>query len=411
MAEALIGVIGGTGLYQIEGLTDTQETIIDTPFGAPSDAIVTGVLNGVGVAFLPRHGRGHRLMPSEIPSRANIYALKSLGVERAISVSAVGSLRENIRPLDMIVPDQLIDRTVGRPGTFFGDGLIAHVGMADPFCPEMRDILYNSASEMGARAHPSGTLVIINGPQFSTRAESHMYRSWGADIIGMTALPEAKLAREAEMCYSILACSTDYDCWHESAEPVTVEMVVENLMRNTALSKAILADVITRVGPGRGLLLRLRSGECHCDRQCSGHAGSQSQAGHSGKQVHYLILNSRRCFSMARQDPGEPYFRVSLDEAKSMLDGGNAVVIDVRRPDEWAEGHVQGATHIPVDDVLARIDELPQGMDLLFICAQGVRSGLACEMAAAMNFETEQLFNIEEGTAAWIEKGLPAERG
>ena len=187
MAEALIGVIGGTGLYQIEGLTDTKETIIDTPFGAPSDAIVTGVLNGVGVAFLPRHGRGHRLMPSEIPSRANIYALKSLGVERVISVSAVGSLRENIRPLDMIVPDQLIDRTVGRPSTFFGDGLIAHVGMADPFCPEMRDILYNSASEMGARAHPSGTLVIINGPQFSTRAESHMYRSWGADIIGMTA--------------------------------------------------------------------------------------------------------------------------------------------------------------------------------------------------------------------------------
>ena len=252
MAEALIGVIGGTGLYQIEGLIDTKETIIDTPFGAPSDAIVTGVLNGVGVAFLPRHGRGHRLMPSEIPFRANIYALKSLGVERVISVSAVGSLRENIHPLDMIVPDQLIDRTVGRPSTFFGDGLIAHVGMADPFCPEMRDILYNSASEMGARAHPSGTLVIINGPQFSTRAESHMYRSWGADIIGMTALPEAKLAREAEMCYSILACSTDYDCWHESAEPVTVEMVVENLTRNTALSKAILADVITRVGPAQG---------------------------------------------------------------------------------------------------------------------------------------------------------------
>ena len=251
MAEALVGVIGGTGLYQIEGLTDRRETTIDTPFGAPSDDIVTGVLNGVGVAFLPRHGRGHRLMPSEIPSRANIYALKSLGVERVISVSAVGSLREDIRPLDMIVPDQLIDRTTGRPSTFFGDGLIAHVGMADPFCPEMRDILYNSASEMGARAHPSGTFVIINGPQFSTRAESHLYRSWGADIIGMTALPEAKLAREAEMCYSILACSTDYDCWHESVEPVTVEMVVENLKRNTALSKAILADVITRVGPAK----------------------------------------------------------------------------------------------------------------------------------------------------------------
>ena len=252
MSEALIGVIGGTGLYQIEGLTDTKENTIDTPFGAPSDAIVTGTLNGVGVAFLPRHGRGHRLIPSELPSRANIYALKSLGVERVISVSAVGSLREDIRPLDMVVPDQLIDRTTGRPSTYFGDGLAAHVGMADPFCPGLRELLYQSASDMGAHAHPGGTLVAINGPQFSTKAESHMYRSWGADIIGMTALPEAKLAREAEMCYSILACSTDYDCWHESAEPVTVDMVVENLMRNTALSKAILADVITRVRPAEG---------------------------------------------------------------------------------------------------------------------------------------------------------------
>ena len=252
MAEALIGVIGGTGLYQIEGLTDARETTIDTPFGAPSDAIVTGVLNGVGVAFLPRHGRGHRILPSEIPSRANIYALKSLGVEQVISVSAVGSLRENIRPLDMVIPDQIIDRTSGRPSTFFGDGIAAHVGMAEPFCSGLRDLLHKSASDMGAHAYPGGTLVTINGPQFSTKAESHMYRSWGADIIGMTALPEAKLAREAELCYSILACSTDYDCWHESSEPVTVEMVIQNLMRNTALSKAILADVITRVRPTEG---------------------------------------------------------------------------------------------------------------------------------------------------------------
>ena len=251
MTEATIGVIGGTGLYRIEGLQDAEEVYPDTPFGKPSDAIVTGALNGVGVAFLPRHGRGHRLMPSEIPYRANVYALKSLGVERVISVSAVGSLREDIRPLDMIVPDQLIDRTVGRPSTFFGDGLVAHVGMADPFCPEMRERIHRSAVGVGARTHPSGALVIINGPQFSTKAESHMYRSWGADIIGMTALPEAKLAREAEMCYSILVCSTDYDCWHESAEPVTVEMVVENLTKNTAVSKAILADVITRVGPAK----------------------------------------------------------------------------------------------------------------------------------------------------------------
>ena len=281
-----IGVIGGTGLYRIEGLQDAEEAYPDTPFGKPSDAIVTGTLNGVGVAFLPRHGRGHRLMPSEIPYRANVYALKSLGVERVISVSAVGSLREDIRPLDMIVPDQLIDRTVGRPSTFFGDGLIAHVGMADPFCPEMRDILYNSASEMGARTHPSGALVIINGPQFSTKAESHMYRSWGADIIGMTALPEAKLAREAEMCYSILACSTDYDCWHESAgtgdggdgggEPDEEHRCIEGHPGRCD----------NQSGSGPGLLLRLRSGERDRDRQVSGHAGSQGQAGATGGQVH-----------------------------------------------------------------------------------------------------------------------------
>ena len=245
MAEALIGVIGGTGLYRMEGLEGAEEVAVDTPFGAPSDVIVTGTLNGVGVAFLPRHGRGHRLSPSELPARANIYALKSLGVRRVISVSAVGSLREEIRPLDMVVPDQLIDRTLGRPRTFFGEGIVAHVGMAEPYCPELRSALRLSGGRAGATVHDGGTLVVIEGPQFSTKAESHMYRSWGADIIGMTALPEARLAREAELCYAVLACSTDYDCWHESEEPVTVEMVVENLMKNTAVSRAILADVIT----------------------------------------------------------------------------------------------------------------------------------------------------------------------
>ncbi len=245
MAEALIGVIGGTGLYRMDGLEGAEEVVVDTPFGAPSDVIVTGTLNGVGVAFLPRHGRGHRLSPTELPARANIYALKSLGVRRVISVSAVGSLREEIRPLDMVVPDQLIDRTLGRPRTFFGEGIVAHVGMADPFCPDLRSALRVSGGRAGATVHDGGTLVVIEGPQFSTRAESHMYRSWGADIIGMTALPEARLAREAELCYAVLACSTDYDCWHESEEPVTVEMVVENLMKNTAVSRAILADVIT----------------------------------------------------------------------------------------------------------------------------------------------------------------------
>ena len=245
MTEALIGVIGGTGLYRMDGLEGVEEVAVDTPFGKPSDVIVTGSLNGVGVAFLPRHGRGHRISPSEIPARANIYALKSLGVRRVISVSAVGSLREEIHPLDMVVPDQLIDRTLGRPRTFFGEGVVAHVGMADPFCAELRYALGRSADRAGAQVHDGGTLVVIEGPQFSTKAESHLYRSWGADIIGMTAMPEARLAREAELCYSVLACSTDYDCWHESEEPVTVEMVVENLAKNTAISRAILADAIT----------------------------------------------------------------------------------------------------------------------------------------------------------------------
>ena len=251
MAEVRIGVIGGTGLYQMEGLEAVEEVFPNTPFGKPSDIIVTGTLDGVGVAFLPRHGRGHHLSPSEVPSRANIYALKARGVERLISVSAVGSLKEEIPPLDMVIPDQLIDRTRGRVSTFFGDGIVAHVGMADPFCPVMRDALHRGAERAGATVHPQGTYVVIEGPQFSTRAESHLYRSWGADIIGMTALPEAKLAREAEMCYAVLACSTDYDCWHESEAEVTIDIVIENLGRNTAVSKAILGDVIPRISGER----------------------------------------------------------------------------------------------------------------------------------------------------------------
>lgn len=251
MVEARIGVIGGTGLYRMEGLKDAEEVFPDTPFGKPSDAILTGTLDGVGVAFLPRHGKGHRFTPSEIPARANIYALKALGVQRIISVSAVGSLREDIHPLDMVVPDQIIDRTRGRVSTFFGDGIVAHVGFAEPFCSYMTDVLHRGAERMGARVHPKGTYVVMEGPQFSTKAESHMYRSWGADVIGMTALPEAKLAREAEICYSILACSTDYDCWHESETPVTVEMIVANLNKNAVLSQAILADVIPRMSGER----------------------------------------------------------------------------------------------------------------------------------------------------------------
>ncbi len=251
MAEARIGIMGGTGLYQMDGLEEVEEVALETPFGTPSDAIVTGSLKGVRVAFLPRHGRGHRLSPSEIPVRANIYAFKSLGVERIISVSAVGSLKEEIRPLDIVVPDQLIDRTRARPGTFFGDGIVAHVGMAEPFCGVVRDALCQGAERAGATVHSRGTYVVMEGPQFSTRAESFLYRSWGAGVIGMTAQPEAKLAREAEICYAVLACSTDYDCWHESEAEVTIDMVIANLNQNTAISKAILGDVIPRLAGER----------------------------------------------------------------------------------------------------------------------------------------------------------------
>ncbi len=248
--QASIGIIGGSGLYQMEGLENLQEASIETPFGRPSDTIVIGNLEGKAVAFLPRHGRGHRISPTELPVRANIYALKSLGVEWIVSVSAVGSLKEELRPLDMVVPDQLIDRTKSRANTFFGDGLVAHVGFADPFCPVLSDILYKNASQESPRVHKGGTYIVMEGPLFSTRAESRLYRSWGADIIGMTALPEAKLAREAEICYATLACVTDYDCWRESEDPVSVEAVVGNLLQNVATSKSVLRRVIASI-PGQ----------------------------------------------------------------------------------------------------------------------------------------------------------------
>ncbi len=244
LPSATIGVIGGSGLYEMEGLEGIQEVRVKTPFGEPSDSIIVGTLAGRGVAFLPRHGRGHRISPSELPVQANIYALKSLGVERIISISAVGSLKEELRPLDLVIPDQLIDRTKSRVNSFFGDGLVAHVAFADPFCPVLREALYRKASEVAGRVHSGGTYVVMEGPLFSTRAESFLYRSWGASIIGMTALPEAKLAREAEICYATIACVTDYDCWHETERSVTVEMIVANLLRNVATSKEILARTI-----------------------------------------------------------------------------------------------------------------------------------------------------------------------
>ncbi|MEX0801161.1 MAG: S-methyl-5'-thioadenosine phosphorylase [Dehalococcoidia bacterium] len=232
MAEAAVGIIGGSGFYRMDSLEDARELRVETPFGEPSGEIVVGVLEGQRVAFLPRHGAGHRILPQELPSRANIYALKKLGVETILGVSAVGSLREEIEPLHFVVPDQLIDRTRGRPSTFFGEGLVAHVGFADPFCPAVRPALVESTRESGATAHDGGTLVVMEGPAFSTRAESNLYRSWGAHVIGMTALPEAKLAREAEICYATLACATDYDCWHDGREPVSADMIVGNLRRN-----------------------------------------------------------------------------------------------------------------------------------------------------------------------------------
>ena len=249
---ARVGVMGGSGLYQMEGLNDVQEVSVDTPFGKPSDVITVGELSGVPIAFLPRHGRGHRIMPSQIPVKANIYAMKKLGVERLISVSAVGSLRQEVRPLDLVVPDQLIDRTRLRDNTFFGDGMVAHISLGEPFCPELSGLLAETASDTDATVHLGGTCVVMEGPAFSTKAESNLYRSWGASIIGMTALPEAKLAREAEICYAMLACATDYDVWHETEEDVSVEMVIANLQKNVVTSQRVLRDLVPRLVGERG---------------------------------------------------------------------------------------------------------------------------------------------------------------
>ncbi len=247
MPEAKIGVIGGTGLYDVEGLTDIEEVNIDTPFGKPSDSITIGKLEGVGIAFLPRHGRGHRISPTELPVRANIYALKSLGVEHIIAVCSAGSFKQEIKPGDLLIPDQLIDRTRNRVNTFFGDGIVTHIPFAEPFCPTLCQVLYEAAKEAGASVHPKGTFVVMEGPAFSTRAESRLYRSWGADIIGMTALPEAKLAREAEICYAIISCVTDYDSWMERSEPVTVDAILNVLRQNIDTAKKIIKLAVSRL--------------------------------------------------------------------------------------------------------------------------------------------------------------------
>ena len=250
-------IIGGSGLYALAGLEDTREISVETPFGPPSDAILVGSLAGRPVAFLARHGRHHKLLPTEVNYRANIYALKSLGVERIFSASAVGSMRETIHPRDVVLVDQFIDRTRQRPSTFFGGGLAAHVAFADPVCPVVRARMLDAARRLGAGVHESGTYLCIEGPAFSSRAESTLYRSWDVDVIGMTNLPEARLAREAEICYATLALVTDYDCWHEEEEDVSVAALLDNLKANSALAAGVVREAIAAL-PER------RAGECAC---------------------------------------------------------------------------------------------------------------------------------------------------
>ncbi|HJS57760.1 MAG TPA: S-methyl-5'-thioadenosine phosphorylase [Vicinamibacteria bacterium] len=253
--QAEVGIIGGSGLYEIEGFTERRELELETPFGRPSDAIVLGSLEGRRVAFLPRHGRGHRILPHELPFQANVFAMKMLGVERILSVSAVGSLKEKYAPLHIVIPDQLVDRTLSRRSSFFGRGLVAHVGFAHPFCAPLSALAADACAEAGATYHAGGTYVCIEGPHFSTYAESQLYRAWGMDVIGMTNLQEAKLAREAEICYVTLAMVTDYDCWHPEHDAVTVDQVIGNLTKNSATAKAVL----------RGTLRRLPSArDCEC---------------------------------------------------------------------------------------------------------------------------------------------------
>jgi 5'-methylthioadenosine phosphorylase len=244
MSEIAVGIIGGSGLYEMEGLEKIETVPLKTPFGDPSDSYVVGRLEGVKVAFLPRHGKGHRIAPSSLNYRANIYGMKKLGVEWIIGVSAVGSMKESIRPGDMVIPDQLIDRTVARPNTFFSDGIVGHVSFADPFCPVLGQILYEAGKEAGATVQKNGTYLCMEGPQFSTRAESTLYRSWGVDIIGMTNLPEAKLAREAEICYATMAFATDYDCWHQEAGDVSIGDVLRILAQSAKTAKTTIRRAV-----------------------------------------------------------------------------------------------------------------------------------------------------------------------
>src|SRR3954470_12488558 len=254
--EIRIGIIGGSGLYDMAELTDREERTISTPFGEPSGPYVIGTLRGKRVAFLPRHGVGHRILPSELNFRANIYGMKVLGVERILSASAVGSLKMEYKPLDIVVPDQFFDRTKGRISTFFGNGIVAHVAFAHPLCHDLSSIAASSAEKVGATVHRGGTYVNMEGPQFSTLAESKLYRSWGMDIMGMTNLQEAKLAREAEICYATLALVTDYDCWHPDHDSVTVDLIIANLMQNASTAQRTIAEAVARLEGTRTCLCK-----------------------------------------------------------------------------------------------------------------------------------------------------------
>ena len=250
MSQAQFGIIGGSGLYKMDALKDVEEVQVDTPFGSPSDALILGTLDQTRVAFLARHGRNHTLLPSELPFRANIYAMKQLGVEYLISASAVGSLKEAAKPLDMVVPDQFIDRTKNRVSTFFGEGIVAHIAFADPICKQLAGVLADAIASLNlpnVTLHRGGTYVCMEGPAFSTKAESYLYRSWDATVIGMTNLPEAKLAREAEIAYATLALVTDYDCWHPDHDSVTVELVIANLQRNAANAQKVIQETVRRL--------------------------------------------------------------------------------------------------------------------------------------------------------------------
>ena len=256
--QAEIGILGGTGLYEIDGIEHIHEAVIDTPFGKPSDSYVIGTLEGKRVAFLARHSRGHRILPSEINYRANIYGFKMLGVERIISVNSVGSLKETIKPRDIVFAAQFFDRT-RRKNTFFGEGIAVHIGFAHPVCPELSSLLFATGKDLGASVHPNGTYICIDGPAFSTKAESGIYRSWDCDVIGMTGATEAKLCREAEICYATMSLVTDYDVWHEEAESVSVELILENMRHNIHNAKDILREALTGLPADRG-------GACECSR-------------------------------------------------------------------------------------------------------------------------------------------------